>query len=381
MLSISFKLAKSNLIYRKERTILTLFSISLSIFISFLLLSIIDGFLKTISNSLNLKNIDIVITSGDLPLELGPIVVSTTSYKININIYQEIRQKYPNLIVSPIFKDLIKINEKLVPLISMDLEYMGKFYPQNNVIITTNEPINEPIVLIGKELSKILNLKENDILKIKGNDYKIYKVLDKFNGYEDYSIFMDYRDYIKLFNINYLSQLWVITNSPESNKIISDLKNEYPNLFFYNIQEANNSQYSIIAILKAIQVVIIVASVSTALVASTNTILITTFERIKEFAIILAIGSPRAIVFLTVLLEGIIISTIGSIIGITLGIISSLLFQNSFHKALNLSIPIVSISTTVFYQILIITCLIGVLSSILPAYIAYTINLHESIRK
>lgn len=379
MLILSLKLANSNLKYRKERTFLTVFSIVISIFISFLLLSIIDGFLKTIKNSINLKKIDIVITSGDLPIELGPIVVSTSSYKININIYQELRNKYPNFIISPIFKDLIKINDKLIPIISLDLNYIDKFYPNSQVNIL----YSSQTAIIGKELSRLLNLKQNDIITIQNKPFRISKILNKLNGYEDYAIFIDYKDYIQLFNINSLSQLWVITNlnNLENKKIIQELKSTYPNLFFYENEQVNNNQYSLIALLKSLQVVIIIASISTALVASTNTILITTFERIEEFAILLAIGSPRFLVFLTVLFEGIIISFIGSIIGIILGIISSLLFQNSFYKALNLSIPIVSLSFNVFLQILIISILIGFLSSILPAYIAFSINLQESIRK
>jgi ABC-type antimicrobial peptide transport system permease subunit len=379
MLSVSFKLANSNLIYRKERTLLTIFSIAISIFISFLLLSIIDGFLKTIGNSLNLKKIDIIVSSGELPIELGPIVISTNSFKIDNNIYQELNQKYPNFIISPVFKNLTKINNKLIPIISLNLKYLDKFYPNFYVNILSTEDI----VLIGEKLAKILNLKENDTIIIQNKIFKVYKILNQINGYEDYSIFLDYKEYTKLFNVNNLSQLWIITNlnNLENEKIIQILKTDYPNLFFYENEEINSNQYSLIAILKSLQVIIIVASVSTALVASTNTILITTFERIKEFAILLAIGSPRALIFLSVLLEGIIISFIGSIIGIILGIISSILFQNSFYKAINLSIPIVSISTNVFLQILIITFLIGILSSILPAYISSTINLQESIKK
>ena len=379
MLSVSFKLANSNLIYRKERTLLTIFSIAISIFISFLLLSIIDGFLKTIGNSLNLKKIDIIVSSGELPIELGPIVISTNSFKINNNIYQELNQKYPNFIISPVFKNLTKINNKLIPIISLNLKYLDKFYPNFYVNILSTEDI----VLIGEKLAKILNLKENNTIIIQNKIFKVYKILNQINGYEDYSIFLDYKEYTKLFNVNNLSQLWIITNlnNLENKKIIQILKTDYPNLFFYENEEINSNQYSLIAILKSLQVIIIVASVSTALVASTNTILITTFERIKEFAILLAIGSPRALIFLSVLLEGIIISFIGSIIGIILGIISSILFQNSFYKAINLSIPIVSISANVFLQILIITFLIGILSSILPAYISSTINLQESIKK
>jgi len=379
MLSISFKLAKSNLIYRKERTLLTIFSITISIFISFLLLSIIDGFLKTIGNSLNLKKIDIIVSGGELPIELGPIVITTNSFKIDNNIYQELNQKYPNFITSPVFKNLTKINNKLIPIISLNLKHLDKFYPNFYVNILSTEDI----VLIGEKLAKILNLKENDTIIIQNKIFKVYKILNKINGYEDYSIFLDYKEYIKLFDINSFSQLWIITNlnNVENKKIIQELKTNYSNLFFYENQEINSNQYSLIAILKSLQVIIIVASVSTALVASTNTILITTFERIKEFAILLAIGSSRLMIFFSLLFEGIIISLIGSSLGILLGIISSILFQNSFYKAINLSIPIVSLSKNVFLQIFIISALIGVLSSILPAYIASTINLQESIRK
>jgi putative ABC transport system permease protein len=124
----------------------------------------------------------------------------------------------------------------------------------------------------------------------------------------------------------------------------------------------------------------IVASISIALIASTNTILITTFERIPDFTIILAIGTPRTTVFLSILIEGLILSIISSFIGIILGIISTVLVTSSIQQSLNISIPLMASITVIINQISLISVIIGLSSSIIPAYIASTINIQENIR-
>ncbi|MFN3478419.1 MAG: FtsX-like permease family protein, partial [bacterium] len=146
-------------------------------------------------------------------------------------------------------------------------------------------------------------------------------------------------------------------------------------------KKINYLQEVIISSLKVLQVIMIIASISIALIASTNTILITTFERIPEFTIILAIGSPRIIIFLTILIESLFLSLVSSLIGLTLGIITTTLVASSIQSALNISIPLMANAHLVSQQVILISILIGLISSIVPAYIASTIDITSTIRQ
>jgi len=370
ILSVSFKLAKSNILYRKERTILTMFSIAFSIFISFILLSLVQGFLNTVEKSMKNKNIEMVITTKDIPVEIGPIIINPSINSIPMELYNTLMLYQNNYTLTPAFKSIINIDNKLIPLIALDFEKIKYFYP------SIEPPLfQKDIVLIGKKLSSII---KTNTITIQGKNFSVYTINKDLNGYEDYSIFIDFRNYLQISKRTSIDQIWInnVINKDELSKMVSN----YNYLTLIEYSKVNYIQQTVIASIKILQVIMIIASISIALIASTNTILITTFERIPEFTIVLAIGAPRAVVFVSLLLEGLVLSVISSIVGIIIGIITITLINNSLSTALNISIPLLANTFTVVKQILLISTFIGIISSILPAYIASNINIQENIR-
>jgi len=366
VLKVALKLAKSNIIYRKERTILTVFSISFSILISFILLSIVQGFLSIVEKSIKNKNVEYIITTKDIPIEIGPIIINPSINSIPLELYTTL--SIYNVNTTPLIKGILNIENKLIPVIAIDFNQINIFFPQ----ISTTDP---EYVLVGKKLEKIIN---KEYINIKNTEFKVLYIDKLLNGYEDYSIFIDFKKYLQISDKKNIDQIWI--NNIIDKKPILDILNRYPNIGIFEYQKINSIQSTIITSLKVLQVIMIVASISIALIASTNTILITTFERIPDFTIILAIGTPRTTVFLSILIEGLILSTISSFIGIILGIISTVLVTSSIQQSLNISIPLMASITVIINQISLISVIIGLSSSIIPAYIASTINIQENVR-
>lgn len=371
MLNIAIRLAKSNIIYRKERTILTSSSIAFSILISFILLSIVQGFLVTVEKSIKNKDIQMIITTKDIPIEIGPIVIDPSINSVPLELYKTLTLYENEIKFTPVFKSIINLQNKLIPVIALDLQKIRDFYPSiDTPFIQQNQ------ILVGKKLSYLFN---QNFITINNQEFQIYKINKEINGYEDYSIFMDFRDYLKISNKTNLSQIW-IKDIRNINKL-SEIVNHYNYLTLAEYKKINYLQEVIISSLKILQVIMIIASISIALIASTNTILITTFERIPEFTIILAIGSPRIIIFLTILIESLFLSLVSSLIGLTLGIITTTLVASSIQSALNISIPLMANAYLVSQQVILISILIGLISSIVPAYIASTIDTTSTIRQ
>lgn len=373
MLNVAIKLAKSNIFYRKERTILTSSSIALSVLISFILLSIVQGFLITIEKSIKNKDIQMIITTRDIPIEIGPIVIDPSINSIPFELYNTLTLYENELKFTPVYKSIINLNNKLIPVISLDLQKIKDFYPS----IAIDTPFIQPNqILVGKNLGYLF---DQNSITLNNQEFQIYKINKEINGYEDYSIFMDFRDYLKISSKTNLSQIW-LKNIWNINKL-STIVSKYDHLMLVEYKKVNYLQQVIISGLKILQVIMIIASISIALIASTNTILITTFERIPEFTILLAIGAPRIVIFTTLLIEGLFLSLTSSIIGLILGIITTTLVSSSIQSALNISIPLIANTYVVSQQVIIISILIGIISSILPAYIASTIDVTSSIRQ
>jgi len=366
MLLISFKLAKSNITYRKERTLLTMFSISFSILISFILLSIVQGFLSIVEKSLKNKNVEFVITTKEIPIEIGPIIINPSINSIPMKLYNTLLLY--NITLTPVFKSIINIENKLVPIIAIDFNQINSFYP-------SLLPSDQNSILVGKKLQNVIT---KSSININGIEFQVSYINKELNGYEDYSVFIDFRKYMQLSNKKNIDQIWV--NQLIDKKTILDILKQYQYLGVFEYHKINYIQSTLINSLKILQVIMIIASISIALIASTNTILITTFERIPDFTIILAIGAPRSVVFTSLLLEGLILSTISSLIGIFLGVISTSLVAYSIQTALNISIPLMANIFLIINQIALISIFIGICSSIIPAYIASTVNIQENIR-
>lgn len=311
-----------------------------------------------------------IITTKDIPIEIGPIIINPSINSIPIEIYNTLILYNQEFKITPVFKSITNIENKLIPIIAIDFEKIKDFYPNIQY-----PPLLDNYVIIGKKLNPII---KNNSISINGKEFLVYRNTTDLNGYEDYSIFIDFRNYLKISNKTALDQIWI--NSINNLNTLSKITNQYPNITLIESQKLNYIQETIISSLKILQVIMIIASISIALIASTNTILITTFERIPEFTIILAIGAPRTTIFLSLLLEGLIISSISTIFGISLGIITTTLITNSIQSAINLSIPLTANTLLVTQEILLISIMIGIISSILPAYIASSIDIQSNIR-
>ncbi|MEN3014855.1 MAG: FtsX-like permease family protein [bacterium] len=370
MLTVSYKIAKSNILHKKERTLLTMFSIALSIFISFILLSLVQGFLSIVEKSLKNKNIEMIITTKDLPIEIGPIIINPSIHSIPYQLYSTLELYQDQIRITPVYKNMITIDDKLIPIISLDFEKIKEFYPNINITSTPRY-----YALVGKKLSKIL---QKDKIQINNVEFPIQVIDKELNGYEDYSIFIDFRVYTSVAKRLNPDQIWI--NNIPNLKTLIDIVNQYPDLRLIESKKVSYIQETIITTLKILQVIMVIASISIALIASTNTILITTFERIPEFTILLAIGSPRGVVFLSIMIESLIISIISSLFGMVLGIIVMLFVGGAIQKAINISIPLIANTQIVIQQIIVISFTIGIISSILPAYIASTIEVQSNIR-
>ena len=118
-------------------------------------------------------------------------------------------------------------------------------------------------------------------------------------------------------------------------------------------------------------------AVAVALLGVANTLLMAINERIGEIGILRAVGWPSGRIVATILAEGVLISTVGGLIGIGLGIIDVHVVSN-LPVARGLLDP--HVTWTLLAQALGLALGVGAFGAILPAYRAIAISAAEAIR-
>jgi putative ABC transport system permease protein len=104
-----------------------------------------------------------------------------------------------------------------------------------------------------------------------------------------------------------------------------------------------------------------------------NIMLVSVTERIREIGLRKAIGAKNKDILLQFLIESIILTVSGGIIGILLGSVSALLISNALGLVLIIKVSILLVSITV-------SMLIGVIFGVYPASKASKLNPIDALR-
>lgn len=261
---------------------------------------------------------------------------------------------------------------------------------------------NNPAV-IGEKLAKKLKVKLRSkivvtIQDLEGNitqgAFRIYGIYDLTNNnYEEMNLFVRYDDLKRLANLpdEAAHEITVhITKPGAAETIRSALAAEFPSTEVLTWKEVTPELGYLIEIgnmYTYIFVVIILLALGFGIV---NTMLMVVLERIKELGMLMAVGMNKTRVFLMLMLETVMLTFTGGIIGIILGI---LFYLATAKNGINLSmyaegleafgynsiiIPVLETEMVVVIGIMVI--LTGIIASIYPARKALKYNPADALR-
>jgi len=128
------------------------------------------------------------------------------------------------------------------------------------------------------------------------------------------------------------------------------------------------------AILIAIRIVSLVV-IGVILVVLANTMAMTARERMSEYAILKTLGFGNRFVFTLIAGESITIAMLGGILGMLL----SLPVAQVFSKELGAILPVFEIGWQTFFMSFAISCIIGFLAALLPAWRASRVRIAEAL--
>jgi putative ABC transport system permease protein len=101
-------------------------------------------------------------------------------------------------------------------------------------------------------------------------------------------------------------------------------------------------------------------------IAVANTMMMSVFERTREFGVLRAIGAKPRFLFRLVLLEAILLSVVGAIAGVILGRLGMIVVNDIANDLIGLEVAALTLRLVIFAVI--VALLMGLLSGLIPAF-------------
>jgi putative ABC transport system permease protein len=403
MLRDHVKLAIKNLRHRFSRSLLTLLGIAIGIMAIISLLALGEGMQQAVTGELSsLSDVIIVSTGGSAFSSFGGGGGSTGEYFTQRDIadierIQGIKEVSTQLSGSA----LAEYNGKttILSLTGMEVGVMKLQYASQN--LEAGGFLNEGDqnkIMIGNSIAH--DTFDADISvggRIKINDEKFFVsgIFEKqgMGGVSSDSIvLMSVRDFKKLTGQSNISLIYLrVNNVNDAESIATTIQNAINE---NHGQKDFATATTMTSILETVQNIIgilqlvLVGIASIALVVASigimNTMLTSVMERTREIGIMKAIGATTRDIMSIFIIEGVLMSSVGGVIGIILGVFGSqalTLILGSFMSMGGGSfqlVPIITITSVVLAVA--VSLIVGVLSSLYPAWKAARMSPIEAVR-
>ncbi|MCX6665322.1 MAG: ABC transporter permease [Euryarchaeota archaeon] len=403
MLKDHVKLAVKNLRHRMSRSLLTLLGIAIGIMAIISLMALGEGMQQAVTGELSsLSDVIIVSTGGDIMSSFGGGGGGSTSEYFTERDIADIEriQGVKDVSTQLSGSALAEYNGKatIVALTGMDIEVMRLQYASQSLhagAFLNDGDQNK--IMIGYGIAH--DTFDADIpvggrIKFNGEKFFVTGIFGKqgMGGVSSDSIvLMSTRDFKALTGQNNMSMVYLrVFNVNDAESIA------------LNIEEAINENHgrkdfatatTMTSILETVQTIltlvqlVLIAIASIALVVASigimNTMMTSVMERTREIGIMKAIGATNKDIMSIFIIEGMLVSTIGGIFGIIMGVFGSQalsLILSSFFSSMSGTqlVPIITLMSVVLAVA--VSLIVGVLSSLYPAWKAARMSPIEAVR-
>ncbi|MCX8031177.1 MAG: FtsX-like permease family protein [Thermodesulfovibrionales bacterium] len=382
------KLATNNILRHKIRSFLALFGVSISIALTFSILSFNKGFEKNLAKELEGTGLHFMIVSSGCPHEVASLVLhsSVLPKYLDITLIEKLKQ-YPNLkLISPMLVSQLPNHQKnrIDIIYALDISHLPQLKPFLKIKGTL--PSNEKEILIGYEIANHDKLTIGDIVKYGPNqkDFKVSGIIEKTGGQEDAHVYM------------FLSALQEILNKPQGisaigiklsttemlEKTIEQISREIPGIQIVTMGQVLNSILNLANSAKILSLSIAIIAITISFLGVMNLILMAIFERTQEIGMMRAIGASKWDIFKIIFNETLLITTGGGLIGILITTIASTTIEH-FLRIFMPYMPsgkILVFDYNIAFFCILSSMIIGAMSGLFPAWKATKISPIEAIK-
>lgn len=130
-----------------------------------------------------------------------------------------------------------------------------------------------------------------------------------------------------------------------------------------------------------LQVAVAMVGVLIAVTASMNTMLMSTYERLGEYATLRAIGASRRVIAMTIVYEATFLNVTGGLLGLLFGSLATGVLDRAVAIILEIPYPMAGVTPALLLQALALSLGVGLAGAVIPIFIVSRIDLVAQLRK
>ena len=391
----SFLMAWASLVANKMRSILTMLGIIIGVAAVIALVSIGNGVKQDIQNSISSLGSNLLMVMPGAPRTPGVRPTAGSMKSLKVADYEAIAKLDGVKAVSPMTNGayvVIYQNKNWTTSVSgVNANYLdvnnwtmksGRFLSNKNI------QNRERVVVVGKTVAKNLFGDEDPVgaeIRVKNIPFRVIGVLNSkgsgaMGNDQDDMVIIPYTTAMeRVDGIDYLRMLYVVAKDENGiDRLQSDIENllrvrhgiKDTNLDDFNIQNMNSIMETMEETTGTLTLFLgAVAAISLVVggIGIMNIMLVSVTERTREIGIRKALGATYFVIVTQFLIEAVVISLMGGLIGIALGIGASKLISLASGMSTVISVPTIVLSFA-------FSMAIGLVFGIYPARKAAKLN-------
>jgi len=381
---VSFYLAAKNVSRKKERSILTIIGVMLAVGSFIALLSIAEGLYNRIQHEMNGRSVDIyVLPRNALAMPVGPIAgIGASTESIPDSVVKDLNGVSNVEVAASVGRFQQMHDGRGIVVWAIDPRVFSKFLPA--VQLTTGRfPTADSEIMIGYSLAQEFQLSEGQTLNIADREFKIVGVFSSGGGLNDYFCYVVPEAATKVTGQG-SQEVWIKVKEDAGREVTTqDINNDkrFTNEIARTREQFLGAANDYINYAWLLQFAVAAIGMLIAMTAAMNTMLMSTYERLKEFATLRAIGASRMTVLLMIITESVILSVAGGLLGVVLGFMGSRLLDSAIVTLFKLTFPLAGITVTLILDALALSLAVGVVGAVIPCIIIYRMNIISGLRQ
>lgn len=422
-------LAFKNVLRNKERSLLTLVGVVLAIGSFIALVSLAAGFTQRVDRELDSREVHIYVTTGrGSVLPTSPLSPSTGSGQLLPLDLADLFAAVPGVRrVVPVIRTSLETDRLAIPVVAMPLRdaisvFKGAQFSKNladleaqpiasgtptgSKSIPTEErkALSSPLmapqaeILVGRGVLKDVERAFTEgPLVIDEVPFKIGATMSS-HGFLDYMVLAPIDALVSANPGRGIHEFWIVLDDEgTASRVKSDLIAEVDRYLkehemhsgyvgprrirVMDRKDYSSAAHDYLSYGWLLQVAISMVGVLIAITASMNTMLMSTYERLGEYATMRAIGASRRVVSLMIVYEAIFLNVTGGLLGVLFGFLATGVLDKAVALLLEIPYPLSGITPTLLLQALALSFFVGLIGSLIPIFVVNKIDLVAQLRK
>jgi len=384
------KLALKNLTRRRTRTILTILGVTVAISFTVGLLSITEGFMTSVNQSVQERREDIFVLPEEVAGLPMPMIESygarfPEDYCSQIQSISNVEAVYPVFSQSLYrtggsMKDFIALNG-VTPAFLTDLRPFLEV--ERGRLLQEGD---EQVVVIGSTVAEAQGLEVRGILEVGEQLFEVVGVLKPSGGFDDMIAYAPIKALQEIYGEpEKITSAAVRVDDPDKAEetatgITNAFASSSPRVVAQTMEELLGKMTDFLSTARAIHFSVASIALLIGVLFILSTMLMAVSERTKEIGTMRAIGTSRRSIFRLIVTESLIISLIAGGLGCLGGWLLSKLITYAIAKLAGVTFLEAIVSPRIFGTGLVIALLIGALAGLYPAWRISKVNIVEALR-